>query len=216
MKKSVRRRVPVSNSTARMRKPERKRQLLNLAKHLFVTLGYHDTTTEKIAAAAGVSEPVLYRHFESKKALFLEVLEEVRHATLLRWQAQTAGLADPVAKLCAIIDIYLGATREHPLELRVMHRTLVEADDEEIAATLRAFYLETERLLADTVAEGQRTGVFRSTFDPRVPAWELIRAAIGYSLTETLQVPLYQEPDYIPKAIEFMFRSMLASDTNRP
>src|SRR5438309_3975848 len=91
----------------RMRKADRKRQLLAHAKQLFVTLGYQDTTTEKIARAAGVSEPVLYRHFESKKALFLEVLREIREATLNRWHAETVGLTDPLAKLHAIADMYL-------------------------------------------------------------------------------------------------------------
>jgi AcrR family transcriptional regulator len=201
-----------AKSAARMRKPERKQQLLTLAKQLFVSFGYHNTTTEKIAAAAGVSEPVLYRHFESKKALFLEVLAEIRQATLLRWQAESAHLTNPAEKLRAVIDVYLGATREHPLELRVMHRTLLEADDAEIAATLRAFYLETETLLAKTISEGQWIGVFRSSFDPRVAAWELIRSAMGYSLTETLNIPLYREPEYIPHAIDFLFRSMLASE----
>src|SRR5581483_11978836 len=96
---------------ARLSKAERKRQLLAHAKQLFVTLGYHATTTEKIAAAAGISEPVLYRHFESKKALFLEVLQEIREATLTRWHEETAGLTDPLARLHAIADLYLGSTR---------------------------------------------------------------------------------------------------------
>src|SRR5438270_7791213 len=94
-----RRQTPAPKSAARLRKGERKRQLLAHAKQLFVTLGYHATTTEKIAAAAGVTEPVLYRHFESKKALFLEVLREIRGATLARWEAETAGLTDPLARL---------------------------------------------------------------------------------------------------------------------
>src|SRR6185369_15991284 len=115
----------------RLRKAERKRQLLATAKHLFVTHGYTATTTEKIAQAAGVSEPVLYRHFESKKALFLEVLREVREATLNRWRAETANLGDPLAKLHAIADMYLGTTRQHAVEFRIMHRTLLETDDEE-------------------------------------------------------------------------------------
>ena len=63
-------------------KAERKRQLLAHAKQLFVQFGYRDTTTEKIATAAGVTEPVLYRHFDSKKTLFLEVVQEIREATL--------------------------------------------------------------------------------------------------------------------------------------
>src|SRR5207302_6274585 len=91
----------------RMRKADRKRQLLTHAKQLFVTLGYQNTTTEKIARAAGISEPVLYRHFDSKKALFLEVLQEIREATLSRWSAGTADITDPLAKLHKIADLYL-------------------------------------------------------------------------------------------------------------
>src|SRR5580658_9586563 len=90
-----------SEGAPRLRKGERRRQLLSHAKQLFVSLGYHATTTEKIATAAGVTEPVLYRHFDSKKALFLEVLAEIRAATLERWKAETADLSDPLARLHA-------------------------------------------------------------------------------------------------------------------
>jgi AcrR family transcriptional regulator len=195
-----------------MRKADRKRQLLAHAKQLFVSLGYLATTTEKIAKSAGVSEPVLYRHFESKKALFLEVLEEIRHATLHRWQAETKVLRDPLAKMNAIIEIYLGATRDHSLELRVMHRTLLEADDEDIGAALRSFYLESEALLARIIEEGQRAGVFRRSLEPRVGAWELIRSALGYSLTQPLGIPLYQEADYLIKAVECLYQCLRQSE----
>jgi TetR/AcrR family transcriptional regulator len=195
-----------------MRKAERKRQLLGHAKQLFVTLGYQNTTTEKIAAAAGVSEPVLYRHFHSKKTLFLEVLQEIRQATLDRWRAESARLTDPLAKLHAIMDLYLGSTREHALEYRVMHRTLVETEDAEILALLRGFYLDSDDLLAEIIADGQRTGVFRRSLDPRVGAWELIRSALGYTLTLPLDVPLYAEPDYLPRAIDCLLHCLLKTD----
>ena len=195
-----------------MRKSERKRQLLTHAKQLFVTLGYQNTTTEKIAGAAGVSEPVLYRHFESKKALFLEVLQEIRQATLERSQSEAAGLVDPLAKLHAIMDRYLGSTREHALEFRIMHRTLMETEDAEIVSLLRAFYLDSERLLSAIITEGQQTGVFRRSLDPRVGAWELIRSALGYTLTLPLDVPLYGEPDYLPRAIECLLHCLLKTD----
>jgi AcrR family transcriptional regulator len=197
---------------ARLGKAERKRQLLGHAKHLFVTLGYHATTTEKIAAAAGVTEPVLYRHFDSKKALFLEVLEEVRAATLDRWKTETTVLTDPLAKLHAIADMYLGSARLHAVEFRIMHRALVETDDEEIVTLLRAFYLDSETLLAGIIAEGQQSGVFRRSLDPRVGAWELIRTALGYTLTLPLGVPLYAEPDYLPRAIDCLLHCLLKTD----
>jgi AcrR family transcriptional regulator len=195
-----------------MRKADRKRQLLAHAKQLFVTLGWKHTTTEKIAEAAGVSEPVLYRHFESKKALFLEVLQEVRTATINRWSTETAHLTDPLTKLHAIADIYLGTTRERALEFRIMHRTLVECDEPEIVAFLRTFYLDSEALLAQVISDGQHTGVFRRQLDPRVGAWELIRTALGYTLTLALDIPLYQEADYLPRAIDCLMHCLMKTD----
>ena len=194
---------------ARMRKDDRRRQLLGHAKQLFAELGYQHTTTGKIAQAAGVTEPVLYRHFSSKKALFLEVLEDVRHATLERWHRETAGITDPLRRLHAVVEVYVGSTRDQALELHVMHRTLVETDDEEIAACLRGFYLESEALLAGIIRAGQEAGTFRPGLDPRVAAWELIRTALGYSLTLPLGIPLYHEPDYLPRAVECMLRCLL-------
>ena len=206
------RRNPDDKPAPRLRKAERKRQLLATAKHLFVIHGYTATTTEKIAQAAGVSEPVLYRHFENKKALFLEVLREVREATLNRWRAEALTLADPLAKLHAIADMYLGTTREHAVEFRIMHRTLMETDDDEVLAFLRSFYLDSEALLAQVIAEGQQAGVFRRELDPRVGAWELIRGALGYTLTLPLHIPLYEEPDHMPRAIDCMLQCLLKTD----
>jgi AcrR family transcriptional regulator len=207
-----RRRSGASRPTTRLTKAERKRQLLGHAKHLFVTQGYHATTTEKIAQAAGVTEPVLYRHFDNKKALFLEVLEEVRAATLQRWHTETSSLTDPLAKLHAIADMYLGSTRAHAVEFRIMHRTLVETDDEEIVTLLRSFYLDSEVLLARIIAEGQQTGVFRRSLDPRVGAWELIRTALGYTLTLPLGIALFSEENYIPQAIDCLLHCLLKTD----
>src|SRR2546425_10865979 len=95
-------RVEPRKPPRRLPRADRKRQLLIDAKQLFLTLGYHATTTEKIAEAAGVTEPVLYQHFDDKKALFLAVLRDIRVKTLEHWQAEMAGHTDPRAKLQAI------------------------------------------------------------------------------------------------------------------
>jgi AcrR family transcriptional regulator len=207
-----RRRADSASPAGRVRKAERKRQLLLHAKHLFLTHGYHETTPQQIAEAAGVSDSVLFRHFASKKALFLEVLKEIRQATLGRWEEETRGLADPLARLHAIADLYLATTRVYSAEFRILHRTLLEAGDEEITAFLRDFYLEHEALLAQIISEGQQSGVFRRNLDPRVGAWELIATALGYTLTLPLVVPLYDEPDYLPRAIDCLLNCLLKTD----
>ena len=204
-----RRRAEPRKPARRLPQADRKRELLAHAKQLFLTLGYHATTTEKITQAAGVSEPVLYRHFDDKKALFLEVLREIRETTLLSWQGEVARQTDPLAKLHAIADAYLGSTREHAPEFRVLHRSLVETQDAEVVSSLRAFYLDCETLLAQVIAEGQQAGQIRSSLDPRVGAWELIRTALAYTLTLPLGIPLYEEPDYAARAIECLFECLL-------
>ena len=56
---------------------ERRRQLLDVALAAFGKDGFHQTSMNDIAEAAGVTKPVLYQHFGSKRELYLELLREV-------------------------------------------------------------------------------------------------------------------------------------------
>ncbi|MGJ5818630.1 TetR/AcrR family transcriptional regulator [Paludibaculum fermentans] len=53
----------------------RRSQVLRIAATLFTRTGLHATTTQALAEAAGVSEPVLYLHFHSKESLFQQAVE---------------------------------------------------------------------------------------------------------------------------------------------
>ncbi len=59
----------------RMRRDERRDQLLTIAQHLFASEGYHHVSMDDIADRARVSKPVLYRHFPSKLDLYLAVVD---------------------------------------------------------------------------------------------------------------------------------------------
>jgi AcrR family transcriptional regulator len=59
---------------ARLSAEDRKTAIVKAALPLFARQGYAETTTKDLAQAAGVSEPLLYRHFPSKEALYLEIL----------------------------------------------------------------------------------------------------------------------------------------------
>lgn len=68
----------MERTSQRLPAAERREILLAAAARLFAERGYDGTGTEEIARAAGVSKPVLYRHFDSKKALYLALLR--RHS----------------------------------------------------------------------------------------------------------------------------------------
>ena len=60
----------------RMPAAERREQLLSVALDVFAGEGYHQTSMNQIAEAAGITKPVLYQHFVSKRELYLALIEE--------------------------------------------------------------------------------------------------------------------------------------------
>jgi AcrR family transcriptional regulator len=61
----------------RLSAASRRRQLLDVALETFARSGLDATTMDVIACAAGVTKPLLYQHFKSKRSLFLELLDDV-------------------------------------------------------------------------------------------------------------------------------------------
>jgi TetR/AcrR family transcriptional regulator len=61
-------------TTNRLPAEDRRRQLLEIALDLFSRHGFEGTTTKEIAAAAGVTEAIIFRHFPSKQALYTAVM----------------------------------------------------------------------------------------------------------------------------------------------
>src|SRR6186997_1889035 len=71
----------------RLKAPQRREQLIEVATKLFARGGYEATTTAAIALAAGVTEPILYRHFKSKQELFVAITRAMSKQTLASWAA---------------------------------------------------------------------------------------------------------------------------------
>lgn len=65
------------NIRKRMTKEERKQQILDSALKAFVKKGYNGTTTIDIAKEANISEVTLFRHFSSKKQIFIESVKPI-------------------------------------------------------------------------------------------------------------------------------------------
>jgi AcrR family transcriptional regulator len=68
---------PTRPAALRLPAARRRRQLLDIAVEVFATRGFHGTSMEELAEAAGVTKPVLYQHFSSKRLLYLELLDDV-------------------------------------------------------------------------------------------------------------------------------------------
>ncbi|MGA2520870.1 MAG: TetR/AcrR family transcriptional regulator [Acidimicrobiales bacterium] len=75
--------TPASGGGAKRLPADRRRQqLLDVALTLFAQRGFNPTTMDDIAEAAGVTKPLLYQHFLSKRALYLELVDTVADTML--------------------------------------------------------------------------------------------------------------------------------------
>jgi AcrR family transcriptional regulator len=80
--------------TARLNAVARREQLLDVALEVFARAGYHGASMNDVADAAGVTKPVLYQHFESKRDLYQALLDEVGARLLAAISTATAGTTD--------------------------------------------------------------------------------------------------------------------------
>jgi AcrR family transcriptional regulator len=140
-----------STGRRRLSRPERRRRIIDGALEVFAREGYGDAGMLDIAAAAGVTPPVVYRHFESKRTLFLAVMDDQvsRLATAIgdATDPSSASLEDRVIKTATAI---LNFVAERPQAWRLL-RTTAPADPK-IAAAYRHLYIGTRRRTAETTA----------------------------------------------------------------
>jgi AcrR family transcriptional regulator len=112
-----------STHDTRLRLPAKERRGLieEAAARLFAERGYTATTVEDIVAAAGVSKPMLYRHFESKKELQVKLLEHRRdELAAAPLDSFLQGHGTPHERLAAMIDAWFEHVEQHPDTSRVL------------------------------------------------------------------------------------------------
>jgi AcrR family transcriptional regulator len=102
---------------------------METAGRLFGERGYGGVTLDEVAAAAGVTKPVLYRHFDSKKALYLALLERHRADLPRFFEGIPAGLSRE-ERIEAILETWFAYVEEHGYAWRMLFQD--SGGDEEI------------------------------------------------------------------------------------
>ncbi|MEO5678532.1 MAG: TetR/AcrR family transcriptional regulator [Acidimicrobiales bacterium] len=106
--------------TPRLPAARRRRQLLDVALAAFSSGGFHGTSMDDVAAAAGVTKPVLYQHFGSKRALYVELLDDVG-GQLMDVIAKAAAEADgPHRQVEAGFGAYFHFVEHHEPAFRLL------------------------------------------------------------------------------------------------
>jgi AcrR family transcriptional regulator len=153
---------------ARLTADLRRTQLLDRALPLFAIAGYRGTTTARIVKAAGVTPPILYRHFSGKRDLFEALLEHAADKVLDSWRAAAEGIPSPALRRDAIARAAAGTLPA----MKVLLRALGEREGE---AALRRAINRLHRFLCSELKAPPRD------------AWALMESWTGRALLGPLR-----------------------------
>jgi AcrR family transcriptional regulator len=186
-------------SSSRLTAPERRAAVVETACRVFAKSSYHGSTTAQIARETGVTEPVLYRHFASKRELYLVCLGAAWDRLRALWEKALASEPDPSAWVGTLGKTYLqarAADRVIVVDLWIQALT-VAADDSEIRRGLRDQVREVHDFVAGVIRRGQEAGGILPERDPDAEAWIFISLGLLTTIDRRLGNVVGEELDDI-------------------
>lgn len=133
----------ISELRQRLPAAQRRRQLLEVAVVRFAAKGFHATSMDEIADAAGVTKPVLYQHFHSKRQLYRELLDTVGQELLETVASSAAAETAPYQRVLAGFRAYFSFVRENTAGFELLFGSGARRTDE---------FADSVRKLEETVA----------------------------------------------------------------
>jgi TetR/AcrR family transcriptional regulator len=159
-------------TTFRLPAAERRAAVLECACRVFSSGSYHGTTTAEIAKEAGVTEPILYRHFASKRDLYLACFDEGWKRVRALWEEAVEAEADPALWVGAMGRAFLESTEHRPVISNLWVQALAAAsEDKEIRRYLRRHMAEVHGFVADVIRRAQAAGGIPRDRDADAEAW---------------------------------------------
>jgi AcrR family transcriptional regulator len=178
--------------TATRKKPRQERSvamvetLLEAATRVFVKEGYAKATTNRIAAAAGVSVGSLYQYFPSKDAIAVELLRRYRDG-LVQLVAERLQSADRQSFESVVHDLLGALVRAENIN-PALHRVLIE---QVLRTSARREMLGFEERLEEVLASALRAAQ-ASVPDYELAAFILVRVVLSVVQSVVVDRPKYK------------------------
>jgi AcrR family transcriptional regulator len=177
----------VSATRPRLAAAERRRAILDTACRAFSEGSYRGTTTAEIAREAGVTEPILYRHFASKRELYLAVLESAWAEIRAGWERIVTDTDPADGWISKMAKVALSAPGGRAVLADLWIQSLSEAyDDAEIRRYLRRQMREVHDYVAAVIRRAQDAGTVQADRDPEAEAWTFLSVSLLVTVARRL------------------------------
>ena len=159
---------------------ERREAIVRAALRVFTSTSYAGATTAEIAREAGVTEPVLYRHFASKRDLWLACLD-------VAWDETRAMLREKIATFSGTPASGTRSPWRSPQMPNLWIQGLTEAgEDPVVRRAIRRHMREVHDFVADEIRRGQEAGAIPADRDANAEGWVFIGGGLLRSVADRL------------------------------
>jgi AcrR family transcriptional regulator len=155
---------------ARLPTEERQAEIVAAALRLASERSPAQITTADIAAAVGVTQGALFKHFLSKDAIWLAAMGWVHASLLQALQAAADAAATPLAALEAVFHTHVGFVVAHPGVPRVIFHELQQPADSPSKREVRTLLQDYRQLLLNLLGQAMAQGQLRADLDAEAAA----------------------------------------------
>jgi AcrR family transcriptional regulator len=165
------------SSRPRQRLPlaERRAAIIEAAGRPFGERGYEATRLDQIAAAAGVTKPIVYRHFDSKRDLYLALLDRHRD-DLAGFVAAIPAEGSTEERLRTVLEVWLDHVEARSYAWKMLFRDT--GGGPEIAARRRQVHARARAVLVDVIRSLAVTPVPQRELEPLAELMSMGMAAL--------------------------------------
>jgi AcrR family transcriptional regulator len=188
------------------RKPagSRRREIADAALKVIAEQGLARFTSLAIAREVGVSDAALFRHFATKEAIVLAVIDRVEEVLFAGFPPADA---DPIERLGAFFRRRIEVTRENPGVARLVgSEQLAQAAPPEGVARVAEFRRRSRSFVRGCLAEAQREGLLGEGIGPEVAAVLVLGALLALAHAPPGERPPAQLPERVWGALERILR----------
>ena len=171
---------------------KRHQDILDVAVRIFNSKGYQSATTAEIAKAARISEPTMYKHFPSKKDLFLSCVRSIEEELQRQYRKVYLGYqdhGDEIRYMEGVTRVYASFVKNQPHKSMFMVHMLSYRDDPDFAEVLDDWIQASIIGIETILTSAKKKGRIGSPLDPYALAclyvnqyFTIVRAERGLSV----------------------------------
>lgn len=148
-------------------KTERQKEIIAVALNLISEKGIQGLTIKNISKEIGISEPAIYRHFESKIDILIAILEFFKKNTEQIFKAELGNEANAIQKLEHLFLNHFATFTITPSMVSVVFSEEIFRNEPLLIKKISEVIATNEKILTSIISEGQKNNIIRSDIEAK-------------------------------------------------